>query len=266
MAEPRESSAIIRFIHRQGAPILTAEHAIETQVVRNPLQPAVRRSRLGPALIALAVAAAFAVVTWFAFAGGARERRAAAASPPAPTAAPIERVAPDPAPAPAEPVVIAMADADGEGDDSASAGEVDAVPGEAGEIPDDEADGVTDAELAPQTTPKLKRRVRRDGSATRPRTDRAARRRTKVAPPPNMGSKGVLMIASKPPCRILINDRDTGLTTPQRDIQLIKGRHKVTLVNREHGIESTLSVNIHPGKRVRVVRDLTDRMKGTRRR
>lgn len=256
MAQPRESSAIIRFIHRQEAPILTAEHAIETQVVRNPLQPAVRRSRIGPALIALAVAAAFAVVTWFAFAGGARERRAVAASPPAPTAASIEQASANPAPAPAEPVVIAMADRERDGDElDRELGEVAADEG------GEEVDELTDAELAPPTTPKLKRRVRRDDSAPRTRTGRAARRRSKVAPPPDLGSKGVLMIASKPPCRILINDRDTGLTTPQRDIQLIKGRHKVTLVNREHGIESTLSVNIHPGKRVRVVRDLTDRMK-----
>jgi hypothetical protein len=72
--------------------------------------------------------------------------------------------------------------------------------------------------------------------------------------------KGILMLHAKPPCAIEIDGRDTGLTTPRRDIALPPGRHQVTLVNREHGIHEQLFVTVREGRAIKVSKDLTDRM------
>ncbi len=111
-------------------------------------------------------------------------------------------------------------------------------------------DGGAAADAHAAGVPKLHRRA----ASRSPRASRNA----SAEMPTLAHHKGVLMINSKPPCRIVINNVDTGLTTPQRAIRLTGGRHKVTLVNREYNIHSSLTVNIHPGKRVRVVRDLTE--------
>jgi hypothetical protein len=78
---------------------------------------------------------------------------------------------------------------------------------------------------------------------------------------PKAGAEGVLMLGAKPPCEIHINGRNTGLVTPQREIALPAGRHTVTLINREHRIRTSFPVRVEAGKPVRVVKDLTDRMR-----
>lgn len=72
--------------------------------------------------------------------------------------------------------------------------------------------------------------------------------------------RGTLMLHAKPPCEIAIDGRDTGLTTPRRDIKLAPGTYKVTLSNREHQIREHLTVTIRAGRAVRVSRDMTSRL------
>lgn len=275
MQSTTESSAITRFIHSQSPPIQTAEHGVETQVVRRPLPPSrpSRRRWRGPLIAAAVVALGTILLVW---AAPWDEPDPAAQSSAAPA---VTAPTPDPGSSPvapaaaaaaapskeeaSEPVVIAMPD-----DEQAD----EAVPtsGDPADYEVDLGDDLTPTdEIALQllaelnngddsgaaadvhaATPKLHRRAAR-------RSPRA-RRNASAELPTLAHRKGVLMINSKPPCRIVINNVDTGLTTPQRAIRLTGGRHKVTLVNREYNIHSSLTVNIHPGKRVRVVRDLTE--------
>ena len=72
--------------------------------------------------------------------------------------------------------------------------------------------------------------------------------------------EGTLRLGSKPPCRIFIDGRDTGKSTPQRNLKLMSGSHKITLKNADHGIDETFRVEIRDGETTRSVRDLTDRM------
>jgi hypothetical protein len=73
--------------------------------------------------------------------------------------------------------------------------------------------------------------------------------------------KGVLMVASKPPCQISIDGKSTGLTTPQRSIELSAGTHKVTLTNAEAGIKKTIAVKITAGKPTKLIQDYTADLK-----
>jgi hypothetical protein len=75
------------------------------------------------------------------------------------------------------------------------------------------------------------------------------------------GATGILMLASKPPCQILIDGQRTGLTTPHRSLKLPAGRHTITLVNEEHGIRERFTVTIRPGKATRVLKDMRDRLR-----
>src|SRR5690606_19273593 len=74
------------------------------------------------------------------------------------------------------------------------------------------------------------------------------------------GETGTLMVGSKPPCDIIIDGKRTGLETPQRSIELSPGTHRVTLVNKEHGIQKRFKVKIEPGKRTRAILDLTSKI------
>ena len=69
--------------------------------------------------------------------------------------------------------------------------------------------------------------------------------------------QGTLAINTRPPCEILIDGRATGLTTPQREMTLPGGMHKVTLVNGDLGIRRTMMVKINPGKLTKVSQDLS---------
>ncbi len=268
MQSTTESSAITRFIHAQSPPINAAEHGVETQVVRRPLapvRPARRVLRWRTPLAALAVVAVgTGLLIWAAPWDDPDPAPQAAAAPPADrdpgqeperlaAAQAAAAAAPSTETAPSEPVVIAMPDDQ-------------AVP-----TSDDPADYELDLgdELTPTDEIALQLLAELngddDGDADAPKLRRRSARRSPRATrhataemPSVTRRKGLLMINAKPPCRILINGVDTGLTTPQRAIRLTGGRHKVTLVNREYDIVSSLTVNIHPGKRVRVVRDLTE--------
>jgi eukaryotic-like serine/threonine-protein kinase len=71
---------------------------------------------------------------------------------------------------------------------------------------------------------------------------------------------GTLMLSSKPPCQIFIAGKDTGKSTPQRELILPAGRHKITLINNEFGINESFTVTIKAGQTVKEVKDLTDRI------
>jgi hypothetical protein len=110
---------------------------------------------------------------------------------------------------------------------------------------------------APKPAPRKEARKERKAE---PKPARVAAKPAPAKDKPASG-KGTLMLAAKPPCDILIDGKKTGLTTPQRDLDLAAGKHKVTLVNREHGIKESFSVTVKPGQSVRVVKDLTRKMK-----
>lgn len=74
---------------------------------------------------------------------------------------------------------------------------------------------------------------------------------------------GVLMISSKPPCRIFIDGKDTGLVTPQRRVEVPAGRRTITLVNAELGIKHSSDVVVSAGRRAKFVRDLTTSLDAT---
>jgi serine/threonine protein kinase len=80
----------------------------------------------------------------------------------------------------------------------------------------------------------------------------------KKEPPPK--GEGILSLGAKPPCDIYIDGKSTGLKTPQRELKLSAGRHKVTLMNNEFGIKESFSVEIKTGEVTKQVKDFSDRM------
>lgn len=72
---------------------------------------------------------------------------------------------------------------------------------------------------------------------------------------------GVLMLGAKPPSSIIIDGKATGLKTPQRSLKLSPGTHKITLVNKDHGIRDTFSVTVKSGKTVKRIRNNTNKIK-----
>lgn len=105
-----------------------------------------------------------------------------------------------------------------------------------------------------------RRRERRERRAARAER-RPERPEPAEAPAPAVaetaGETGTLMVGSKPPCDIRIDGKATGLTTPQRDIELSPGLHVVRLHNTELGIDETFRVRIEAGKTTRAIQDYT---------
>ena len=77
---------------------------------------------------------------------------------------------------------------------------------------------------------------------------------------PKAGGQGTLLLGSKPPCEIFIDGSSSGLHTPQRDIKLSAGRHKVTLVNNEFGIKEMFTVEIKADQVEKQIKDFSDRI------
>jgi hypothetical protein len=74
------------------------------------------------------------------------------------------------------------------------------------------------------------------------------------------GGEGILSIGSKPPCDIYIDGKATGLKTPQREIKLPAGHHKVTLMNNDFSIKESFGVDIKAGQPTKTVKDYSDRI------
>jgi hypothetical protein len=70
-------------------------------------------------------------------------------------------------------------------------------------------------------------------------------------------ANGVLMVASKPPCEIVIDGHPTKLETPQRSIALAPGTHAVTLINAKMHINKTVPVQVAANKPTKLIRDFT---------
>jgi hypothetical protein len=76
------------------------------------------------------------------------------------------------------------------------------------------------------------------------------------APVAAAAKTGILMVSSKPPCDLLIDGDTTGLTTPQRSLELSPGSHEITFVNTEAGIKKTVSVKITAGETTKLIQNL----------
>jgi hypothetical protein len=81
-----------------------------------------------------------------------------------------------------------------------------------------------------------------------------------TASPAAGAGNGTLMLGSKPPCDIVIDGKSTGLKTPQRAMELAPGTHRVTLVNKELGLEKNFKVKIAAGKTTKAIQDLTSKL------
>ncbi len=92
-----------------------------------------------------------------------------------------------------------------------------------------------------------------------PKETKAEPKEVKAEPAVAKG-EGTLLLGSKPPCDIFIDGKDTGLQTPQRDIKLPAGKHKITLVNNEFGIKETFSVDIKTDATEKQIKDFSDRI------
>lgn len=72
--------------------------------------------------------------------------------------------------------------------------------------------------------------------------------------------EGTLQVSAKPPCEILVDGKATGLRTPQRQIVLSVGSHRIGLVNQEYGINESYSVEVSAGSPAKLVKDFSDRL------
>ncbi len=106
-------------------------------------------------------------------------------------------------------------------------------------------------------------------AAPRPPVRPAATPRPSGEPPPAPAaagdpgldaSEGTLQVSAKPPCEISIDGKPTGLSTPQREIILSVGSHRITLTNKEFGIDETFTVDVKPGAPSKLVKDFSDRL------
>ena len=81
-----------------------------------------------------------------------------------------------------------------------------------------------------------------------------------VEKPEGPRGMGVLTLGSKPPCEIYIDGSATGLHTPQREIKLSAGKHRITLINNEYGIKESFTVDIKPDAPAKMIKDYSDRL------
>ncbi|NVB83368.1 MAG: PEGA domain-containing protein [Kofleriaceae bacterium] len=122
----------------------------------------------------------------------------------------------------------------------------------------------------PKTEPKAESKQRTQtqvpvtrpdkGEKTEPKTEPKSEPKTEPKAEPAAGGQGTLLLGSKPPCDIFIDGKSTGLQTPQRDIKLSAGKHKITLVNNEFGIKETFAVDIKADATEKQIKDYSDRI------
>ncbi len=108
----------------------------------------------------------------------------------------------------------------------------------------------TDVVVTPLPTPKKKSSRSKKAAPT-----------TAVTKPKATKAPGTLMLGAKPPSAIFVDGKKTGLTTPQRNLSLSPGKHRITLVNREHKVKDSFTVTIRSGQKTRTIRDFTNKIK-----
>lgn len=104
---------------------------------------------------------------------------------------------------------------------------------------------------APKPAPTNTKPVKTPTPAKAP--DQAPAPKPAVAKVEEPTGTGLLSIASRPAARIYINDKDTGLYTPQIDYKIKSGNHKIGLVNPDFGLNKTYYVDVKPGESKRVI-------------
>lgn len=67
---------------------------------------------------------------------------------------------------------------------------------------------------------------------------------------------GTLMLATKPPCEIVVDGKATGLHTPQRALALSAGAHKITFINATEHINKTIAVSVTADHTTKLIKDL----------
>ncbi|MBK7195006.1 MAG: hypothetical protein IPH80_21205 [Myxococcales bacterium] len=235
-----------------------AQRHESTQIARMPQRAGRSWLWIGGAFV-LGVAAT-AIIAW------PRNHAAPAAPPPAvaaPTApapavtpAPTPTVAPIVTPAPAPTVApIAAAPAP----EAVAPAPVAVAPAP---VAEPEPAPVAEPEPAPVApAPARPARTRAAPAPTRVASKPAPTRVASKPAPASTGGAALLMIGSKPPCDIVVDGKRTGLSTPQRALKLTPGPHKVTLVNKQYGINESFTVTAKVGAPVKVVKDLTAKMR-----
>jgi eukaryotic-like serine/threonine-protein kinase len=84
-------------------------------------------------------------------------------------------------------------------------------------------------------------------SVETPRAPAAAREEPRAAAPASGGGQGTLRINSRPWSQVVIDGRPIG-NTPQMNVALPAGTHRVTLVNPEFNLRRNLTITIKPGQ------------------
>ncbi|MFI5288780.1 MAG: PEGA domain-containing protein [Polyangia bacterium] len=77
-----------------------------------------------------------------------------------------------------------------------------------------------------------------------------------ATPEPAATGSGFLRIGSKPWTTIALDGKDTGLHTPQTQMKVAAGSHRITLSNPQFKIRQTFSVDIKAGETITVIKDL----------
>ncbi len=72
--------------------------------------------------------------------------------------------------------------------------------------------------------------------------------------------QGTLFLGSKPPCEIFIDGESTGKYTPQKDLKLSAGKHRITLISPELGLRESFTVDIRPNQVEKLIKDFSDRI------
>lgn len=80
--------------------------------------------------------------------------------------------------------------------------------------------------------------------------------------PAKVGEKrlGTLFLGSKPPCEIFVDGASTGKYTPQKDLRLTAGKHRITLINTDLGVRESFVVDIRSGQVHKVIKDFSSKI------
>ena len=70
----------------------------------------------------------------------------------------------------------------------------------------------------------------------------------------------LFQLGAKPPCKIYVDGKDTGLVTPQRSLEVKAGTRRITLVNNEFNIKETFAVEVKAGATEKVIKDFSDKI------
>jgi len=68
------------------------------------------------------------------------------------------------------------------------------------------------------------------------------------------GKGGYLLVNSTPWTRLIIDGKETGLTTPQKRIPLKAGKHTIRMVNAKYGIDKVYTVSVRSGKSAHLIK------------